>query len=50
VAAVPAHDGSGGIPAQNVHGTRQTPMLPGSFGRDVLAVLGLTNYSPLPTT
>jgi kumamolisin len=46
VAAVPAHDGSGGIPAQNVHGTRQTPMLPGSFGRDVLAVLGLTNYSP----
>jgi subtilase family serine protease len=46
VPAVAAHDGSGGIPAQNIHGTRQTPMLPGSFGRDVLAVLGLSNYSP----
>ena len=46
VPAVPARDGSSGIPAQNIHGTRQTPMLPGSFGRYVLAVLGLSNYSP----
>jgi kumamolisin len=46
VPAIPARDGSSGIPAQNIHGTRQTPMLPGSFGRDVLAVLGLSNYSP----
>ncbi|HEY1624720.1 MAG TPA: S53 family peptidase [Streptosporangiaceae bacterium] len=46
VPAVRAHDGSGGIPAQTIHGTKQTPMLPGSFGRGVLAVLGLSNYSP----
>jgi kumamolisin len=46
VPAVPGHDGTGGIPAQTIHGTRQAPMLPGSFGRDVLAVLGLSNYSP----
>jgi subtilase family serine protease len=36
----------GGLPGQTIHGTKQTPDLPGSFGGAVLAVLGLTNYSP----
>jgi len=36
----------GGLPGQTIHGTKQTPYLPGSFGGAVLAVLGLTNYSP----
>jgi subtilase family serine protease len=39
----------GGRPGQTIHGTRQTPDLPGSFGRAVLAVLGLTNYAPFST-
>jgi len=36
----------GGLPGQTIHGTKQSPNLPSSFGRDILAVLGLTNYSP----
>jgi kumamolisin len=35
----------GGLPGQTIHGTKQTAYLPASFGRDVLAVLGLTNYA-----
>jgi subtilase family serine protease len=38
--------GSTSIPAQTVHGTSQSPMLPGSIARNVLAILGLTNYGP----
>jgi subtilase family serine protease len=34
------------IPAQTVHGTAQSPMLPGGIARNVLAILGLTNYGP----
>jgi len=35
----------GGLPGQTIHGTKQTAYLPASFGRAVLAVLGLTNYA-----
>jgi kumamolisin len=34
------------IPAQTVHGTSQSPMLPSHIARHVLAILGLTNYGP----
>jgi subtilase family serine protease len=34
------------IPAQTVHGTSQSPMLPNRIARYVLAILGLTNYGP----
>jgi len=34
------------IPAQTVHGTSQSPMLPSHVARSVLAILGLTNYGP----
>jgi kumamolisin len=34
------------IPAQTVHGTSQSPMLPRRIARNVLAILGLTNYGP----
>ena len=34
------------IPAQTVHGTSQSPMLPSHIARSVLAILGLTNYGP----
>jgi kumamolisin len=34
------------IPAQTVHGTSQSPMLPNGIARYVLAILGLTNYGP----
>jgi kumamolisin len=46
---VPAFAGSGGlnaIPAQNVHGTSQAPLLPYHLSNFVLAILGLTNYGP----
>jgi subtilase family serine protease len=46
---VPALAGSGGlnaIPAQNVHGTAQSPLLPYRLSHFVLAILGLTNYGP----
>jgi len=39
----------GGLPGQTIHGTKQNPNLPGSFGHDVLAVLGLTSYAPFST-
>ena len=38
--------GSPAIPAQTVHGTSQSPMLPSGIARNVLAILGLTNYGP----
>jgi subtilase family serine protease len=39
-------DGTAAIPAQNVHGTAQSPLLPFHIARSVLSVLGLTNYGP----
>jgi kumamolisin len=41
-----AKDGTAAIPAQTVHGTAQSPLLPYHIARDVLAILGLTNYGP----
>jgi kumamolisin len=38
--------GSTTVPAQTVHGTSQSPMLPSGIARSVLAILGLTNYGP----
>jgi subtilase family serine protease len=34
------------IPAQNVHGIAKSPLLPYRLSNFVLAILGLTNYSP----
>ena len=34
------------VPAQTVHATSQSPMLPRGIARNVLAILGLTNYGP----
>lgn len=44
---VPARPGSGeqhGLPAQTIHATPQSPMLPYSIAGTVLAILGLDNY------
>jgi kumamolisin len=49
VPAQHGHGGFGGIPAQTVHGTGQSPQLPGQFAGDVLAILGLSNYAPFTT-
>ncbi len=38
--------GHASIPAQTVHANSQSPRLPYSIANSVLAVLGLTNYSP----
>ena len=38
--------GSTTVPAQTVHATSQSPMLPRHIARPVLAILGLTNYGP----
>ncbi len=38
--------GMRGIPAQNVHGSAGAPELPDPIARTVLAILGLSNYSP----
>jgi kumamolisin len=46
VPQLPGHGGTGGIPAQRVHGTAQPPLLPWRLSRFVLAILGLTNYGP----
>ncbi len=46
---VPGHPGPAGtqgVPAQVVHGTAQSPQLPTFIAKDVLTVLGLTNYGP----
>lgn len=45
VPAVRGSNGQPGLPAQRIHGTTQTPMLPYRIARNVLSVLGLTNYS-----
>jgi kumamolisin len=42
----PGKDGLGPIPAQRVHGTAQSPLLPYRLAKFVLAILGLTNYGP----
>ena len=49
VPPVAAHGGLAGLPAQQVHGTTQSPYLPASIGNDVLTILGLTNYAPFST-
>ena len=46
---VPALPGSGGlsaVPAQNVHGTAKSPLLPYRLANFVLTILGLSNYGP----
>jgi kumamolisin len=46
---VPAHPGRGGaagVPSQTVHGSPKAPKLPTLLAREVLTVLGLTNYGP----
>jgi kumamolisin len=49
VPAQPGAGGRGGIPAQTVHGIAQAPLLPYRLSNFVLAILGLTNYSPYST-
>jgi kumamolisin len=46
VPAIKGEDGSAGIPAQTVHGTKDTPLLPYHLAHFVTAILGLTNYGP----
>jgi subtilase family serine protease len=46
VPALAARKGMRPIPAQTVHGTAQSPMLPYRLAQSVLAILGLTNYGP----
>jgi kumamolisin len=46
VPAQAARDGLNAIPAQTVHGTAQSPLLPYRLSNFVLAILGLTNYGP----
>ncbi len=46
VPAFPGQKGTWGIPAQTVHGATTSPQLPQQLASFVLAVLGLTNYSP----
>ena len=46
VPALPGAGGLNGIPAQNVHGNAQSPLLPYRLAHFVLAILGLTNYGP----
>jgi kumamolisin len=46
---VPEQHARGGlspIPAQRIHGTAQSPLLPYRLANFVLAILGLTNYGP----
>jgi kumamolisin len=45
---VPAQAGSDGdqVPAQTVYSATADPKLPYGFGRNVLAILGLSNYAP----
>lgn len=47
VPAQPGRGGLNGVPAQdNVHGNVQAPLLPYRLAKFVLAIFGLTNYSP----
>lgn len=41
-----AHSGTQPIPAQTVHGTAQSPLLPYRLAQFVQAILGLSNYGP----
>lgn len=45
VPALRGADGNGAVPAQTVHAATRAPELPASIAANVLAVLGLTNYS-----
>jgi kumamolisin len=42
---LPGSGGMRGIPAQTVHGAKSAPELPRGIAQEVLAILGLTNYS-----
>jgi kumamolisin len=44
--AVKGRDGRTRIPAQTFHGTAQAPGLPAYIANNLVAILGLTNYSP----
>jgi len=44
VPSTPRHDGRPGRPGMDVHGTKQSPLLPRDLARSVLAILGLSNY------
>ena len=46
VPALAGGDGINAVPAQNVHGNTQSPLLPYRLSNFVLAILGLTNYGP----
>jgi kumamolisin len=43
--AVRGRDGSVGIPAQSFHGVSNQPQLPASIASQLVAILGLTNYT-----
>ena len=47
--AVPGRNGRMKIPAQTFHGTAQAPQLPAYIADNLVAILGLTNYSPFVT-
>jgi subtilase family serine protease len=49
VPAQGGHGGRHGVPAQNPHGTTSKPSLPPSIASSLLAILGLSNYSPFTT-
>jgi kumamolisin len=44
VPAVPARFGHPGRPGMNVHGTKESPLLPRQLAQFVLSILGLSNY------
>ena len=44
--ALGGRDGLPGVRAQTFHGTAQNPEVPASIGDSLVAILGLTNYSP----
>jgi kumamolisin len=46
VPRIQGRNGERSIPAQTVHANKQLPELPYGIAQSVLAVLGLTNYSP----
>ena len=46
VPAFPSRSGTQGVPAQTVHGSTTAPELPSELAQFVLAILGLSNYSP----
>ncbi|HEX4058096.1 MAG TPA: S53 family peptidase [Galbitalea sp.] len=49
VPRIAGHNGARSIPAQTVHANTRSPELPFRLSGAVLAVLGLTNYSPFTT-